>query len=130
VAKSCHPGLTPEQEDRIKRAVESTCELCREYLPFSHLLPHVLRSRHREKNTCKEREKNLIVVCDACERLITGQPVPEEKLRARIAARPFSVRREILLALGYVPKPISPPEDPDLARVYDDTLKEFAGHYR
>lgn len=130
MAEPRYCGLSPDQENRIKRAVESTCEICREYTPLSFLVLHGLPLRHRGRNPCKEREKNLIVVCDACQRLIREQPVPVTKLRARIAARPFGVRREILLALGYVSKAITPPDDPDYPRIYDDTLKEFAGHYR
>lgn len=130
MAEPRYGGLSPDQEDRIKRAVESTCELCREYMPLSLLMLHELPSRISDRNPCKEREKNLLVVCGACNRLIREQPVPATKLRARIATRPFGVRREILLALGYVSKAITPPEDPDYPRIYDDTLKEFAGHYR
>ncbi|OPY38278.1 MAG: hypothetical protein A4E35_00701 [Methanoregula sp. PtaU1.Bin051] len=78
----------------------------------------------------KERERNILIVCEPCHRLIHAEPVPVRKLRARIASRPFGIRREILSALGYVPKSITPPDDQDFARVYDDTLKDFSGHYR
>lgn len=115
----------------MKRAVESTCELCREYMPVSdlgfHGIPPVTQGKEEDP---KERERNILVVCEPCHRLIHEEPVPEEKLRARIAGRTFAVRREILAALGYVAKPVIPPDDQDFALVYDDTLKDFAGHYR
>lgn len=124
-------GLSPEQECRIKRAVESTCELCREYTPLSFLVLHGLRKKRGSLDPVpKERERNILVVCEHCHRLIHAEPVPVKKLRARIARRPFAVRKEILLALGYVPKPVTPPDDQDFARVYDETIHYAAGHYR
>jgi len=124
-------GISQEGEERIKRAVESTCELCREYLPRAGLELHGIPPAIHERDAGpKDRERNILVVCDPCHRLIHAEPVPEEKLRARIAARTFSVRREILSALGYVPRSVTPPDDQDFAQIYDDTLKDFAGHYR
>ncbi len=124
-------GISPDQESRIKRAVESTCELCREYTPLSLLQLHGVPSKGKHTSpTPKEREQHILVVCEPCHRLIHAEPVPVKKLRARIASRPFGTRREILYALGYLPKSVTPPEDQDLARVYDDTLKDIAGHYR
>jgi len=63
----------------------------------------------------KEREQNILVVCEPCHRLIHEEPVPVKKLRALVARRPFTVRREILKALGYTPKSIIPPDDPEYA---------------
>ena len=123
--------ISPEQENRLKRAVESTCELCKEYTPVSLLEIHgIPPEKKRAFLTPKECERNILVVCGPCHMLIHQEPVPVHKLRSRIAARPFSVRREILSALGYVPKPVRPPEDQDFAQVYEDTLKDFSGHYR
>lgn len=124
-------GIVPEQEERIKRAVESTCELCREYIPRSHLGLHGIRPvKKRMDRDPKARERNILVVCEPCHQLIHAEPVPEKKLRACIASRTFSTRREILAALGYIAKRVVPPDDQDFARVYDDTLKDFSGHYR
>jgi len=124
-------GITAAQEDRIKRAVESTCELCHEYTPPSRLSLHGISGpRKKRAPDPKGRECNILVVCEACHRLIHKEPVPVKKLRARISGRPFDVRRQILAALGYVPRPVTPPEDQDFARVYDDTLKDYSGHYR
>ncbi len=124
-------GITPGQEERIKRAVESTCELCREYTPMSLLGIHGIPPGKRNvAGNPKELERNIIVVCKPCHILIHTEPVPVKKIRARISSRPFGVRREILLALGYVPKSVTPPDDQDFSQVYSDTLKDFSGHYR
>ena len=124
-------GILPVQEDRIKRAVESTCELCREYTPVSLLEIHgIPPEKKRSFLHPKEREHNIVVVCGTCHSLIHREPVPVHKLRSRIGSRSFAVRKAILSALGYVPKPVTPPEDQDFAQVYDDTLKDFSGHYR
>ncbi len=124
-------GISPGQEDRIKRAVESTCELCREYLPGHLLTLHGLLPGPQEADpNPKEREQNILVVCEPCHRLIHEETVPVQKLRALLKRRTFTVRREILAALGYVPKSIIPPEGQDFAQIYDDTIRDFSGHYR
>jgi len=100
-------------------------------MPLSRLGLHGIPPERKGKaKDPKERERNIIVVCEPCHQLIHAEPVPEAKLRARIAARTFGVRREILAALGYVPKLVIPPDNQDYARVYDDTLKDFSGHFR
>ena len=105
-------GIVPEQEERIKKAVESTCELCHEYTPLSLLCLHGFPVHGRKRiNDIKERERHILVVCGPCHQLIHAEPVPARKLIARIAKRPFGVKREILSALGYIPKPVIPPED-------------------
>jgi len=124
-------GLTRDQEVRIRKAVESTCELCREYLPYHNLTFHGIPAKKgRMLPDPRKREQNILVVCEPCHRLIHAEPLPVKKLRARIAARAFHIRQEIRSALGYIPKPIVPPDNQDFARVYDDTIREFAGHYR
>lgn len=106
-------GIGPEQEERIKKAVEGTCELCREYTPLSLLFLHgfPIHGRRRRIDDVKERERHILVVCEPCHKLIHAEPVPDRKLHALIAKRPYGVRREILSALGYIPKPFIPPED-------------------
>lgn len=124
-------GISCSQEERIKRAVENTCELCHEYMASPLLCLHGLSGEKEQKGPSpKERERNVIVVCEPCHRLIHGQPVPQEKLRERISARPFRVRREILLALGYLPKPLAPPDHRDYTRMCADIIEEFAGRHR
>lgn len=124
-------GISPVQEDRIKRAVEGTCELCREYTPCALLGLHGLAVPAGTRNPApKECERHIVIVCESCHRLIHAEPVPVQKLLALIERRPFEIRRGILRALGYVPQPVTPPDDQDYARVYDETLKNPSGHSR
>lgn len=125
-------GISPLEEEKVKRALESTCELCREYIPISLLELHGFPKR-RKKNSPhpKEREQHILVVCSPCHHLIHAIPVPVEKLRALIKKRAFAVRMEILKALGYVPRPYSPPDNPDLSTAYEDVMRSSsAGYYR
>jgi hypothetical protein len=123
-------GISPGQELQVKRAVESTCELCREYIPLSLLELHGFPPIRRKKNPSqKEREQHILVVCCNCHRHIHDLPVPEERLRALIGRRPFAQRREILQALGYVPKQYVPPENIDLSKVYDETVRNTSSRY-
>jgi hypothetical protein len=113
--------LSPVQEKRIKNALESTCELCREYYPLSLLEIHaVTGSRSREKRAEKNPEKRMLVVCPLCHRHIHILPVPVSRQKALIEKRQFTVRKEIRRILGYVPKPYTPPDDADLAKIYEE----------
>jgi hypothetical protein len=125
-------GISPQEEEKIKRALESTCELCRDYIPISLLELHGFPEKEKKNNPHpKEREQHILVVCSPCHNLIHEIPVPVEKLRALISRRGFEVRREILQALGYVPRPYSPPDDPDLAIAYEDVVRSSStGYYR
>jgi hypothetical protein len=117
-------GISPQKEKKIKRALESTCELCREYTPLSLLELHGILPEPKVKNPHpKEREQNILVVCLPCHHLIHEEPVPVNKLKALITRRLFTVRQEILRALGYVPKPYSAPDDVDFSRLIDDNLR-------
>jgi hypothetical protein len=116
-------GISPAKEKRIKLAVESTCELCREYVPLSLLELHGFPAdRVPKRISPKEKERHIIVVCHACHQHIHDLPVPDEKLAFLIAKRPFSVRKEIHRILGYVPKPYSPPNNIDLSQIYEESF--------
>ena len=124
-------GILLLNVQQIKIAVEGTCELCREYTPLPLLELHGIPSdQEPQQPQPKERERNILVVCSTCHRHIHELPVPGQKLRALIDRRPFAVRKEILHALGYVPKHYSPPEDIDIARVFEETTRNSPGFNR
>jgi hypothetical protein len=123
-------SITKKQVRQIKLAVESTCELCREYIPLTLLELHgIPADPHLKKPGPKDRERHIIVVCSTCHRHIHELPVPEEKLLALIEKRPFAIRREFLHALGYVPKHYSPPEDIDIPGVFDETVRNSSARF-
>jgi hypothetical protein len=115
---------------QIKIAVEGTCELCREYIPVPLLELHgITPGPEPKKPQPKERERNILVVCSPCHRHIHELPVPEKKLRALVEKRPFGVRKEILRALGYIPKHYMPPDDVDIARVFEETTRNTSSRW-
>lgn len=123
-------SITQKKARQIKLAVESTCELCREYTPLSLLELHGTPVDHRPKKPGpKGCERHTLVVCSACHRHIHELPVPEEKILALIEKRPFVIRTEFLRALGHVPKHYSPPEDIDIPRVFDETVRNLSTRF-
>jgi hypothetical protein len=123
-------GISSLKLLQIKIAAEGTCELCREYIPVPLLELHgIPPGPEAKKPQPKERERNILVVCSPCHRHIHDLPVPKKKLRALIGKRPFGVRKEILCALGYVPKHYSPPDDIDIARVFEETTRNTSSRW-
>jgi hypothetical protein len=124
VQQSACGGFSPIQAKKIKLAVESSCEMCREYVPLSLLEIHRIGSSSPGKAAQgRGPEERVLVVCPLCHQHIHCLPVPVRRLRALARKRPFHMRRDIRLALGYVPKPYTPPDDQDLAKIYDEALK-------
>ena len=119
-----YSGLTPEQETHVKRAVEGICELCTEYFAFPLLEIHrVSRKIYREM--VRDPSKRILVVCSPCHQHIHRLPVLVKDQRAIVARRPFLVRQDIRKALGYTPKPYSPPCESALSAMYEDYFYHF-----
>jgi hypothetical protein len=113
--------ITAGQEDKIRIAAESTCELCREYRPLPLLEIHVITKR---KNAEMKRDPSLqiLVVCADCHRHIHVLPVPVSKQRGIVRKRSFYIRRDIRRIMGYMPKPYEPPENIDLSQIYEESF--------
>jgi hypothetical protein len=116
--------LSPVQESGIKVAVESTCELCREYQPVSLLEIHVI-SRKKYPEMVRDPSARILVICPSCHRHIHLLPVPVKKQRALVQKRAFEVRRDLRKILGYQPKPVTPQEDVGVAQIYEEYLNMF-----
>jgi hypothetical protein len=124
-------GVGPEEEKKIKIAVESTCELCSSYAPLSLLEVHLI-SRRRTEAEVKDPSLRVLVACPDCHRQVHSIPVPVKLQRSIAASRRFFIRRDIRKVLGYKPKPYTPPENPDVSQIFEDDYKTFPppGSYR
>jgi len=120
---SDYPGLSPEQERIVKRAVEGTCELCSEYFALPLLEIHRL-SRRLFREMVRDPSARLLVLCGPCHQHIHRLPVRVKDQRALVARRSFFVRQDIRRALGYEPKPYKPPEV-SLAEMYEDWFYHY-----
>jgi hypothetical protein len=119
-----YPGLTPEQQKKIRIAVEGRCELCSEYVALSFLEIHCI-SRRRYREMSRDASRRILVVCRLCHDHIHRLPVRVRDQRAIVRRRSYFSRQEIRKALGYQPKPYSPPEDPDASLMYEDYFYHF-----
>ena len=99
-----YPGLTPEQEKKLKIAVEGRCELCSEYVAFPFLGIHRI-SRRLYREMVRDPSTRILVVCQLCHHHIHRLPVRVRDQRAIVARRSFYPRRDIRRTLGYIPKP-------------------------
>ena len=119
-----YPGLTPEQEKKLKIAVEGRCELCSEYFAFPFLGIHRI-SRRLYREMVRDPSTRILVVCQLCHHYIHRLPVRVRDQRAIVSRRSFFVRQDIRKILGYTPKPYSPPDDSDLSQMYEEYFYHF-----
>jgi hypothetical protein len=119
-----YPGLIPEQERKLKIAVEESCELCSEYFALPFLEIHRI-SRRLYREMVRDPSARILVVCHLCHRHIHRLPVRVKDQRAIVSGRSFFVRQEIRMILGYVPRPYSPPDDTEASQMYDEYFYHF-----
>src|SRR5208337_4234792 len=113
------PGLTRVQKRMIKIAVEGTCELCYGYFALPFLEIHRI-SRRLYREMVRDSSARILVVCGLCHQHIHRLPMRVKDQRAIVSRRPFFVRQEIRKALGYTPKPYSPPLKAALSGMYEE----------
>ena len=111
--------ITPLQEEKLKIAVEYTCELCREYHPGPFLEIHRI-SRSLYKEMKRDPSTRILIVCTICHAHIHTLPVPAGKQRALVKKRSFFVRRDMRRILGYQPRPYQAPDDINIPLIYEE----------
>jgi hypothetical protein len=122
--------MSPFKEEKLKIAVEQTCELCHDYHPLSFLEIHLI-SRRLYKEMVRDPSARILVICQSCHRHIHRLPVPVGKQRAVVKARLFFIRRDLRRILGYVPKPYQAPDDINIALIYEEYMGRYPwGLYR
>lgn len=122
--------ITPLQEQKLRIAVEYTCELCREYHPAPFLEIHRI-SRNLYKEMKHDPSTRILIVCPICHNHIHSLPVPAGKQRALVKKRSFFTRRDMRRILAYQPRPYSAPDDINLAVIYEEYFGRCpTGSYR
>lgn len=122
--------LSFRQDEKLKIAVEQTCELCRDYHPSALLEIHLI-SRRLYKEMIRDPSARILVVCQSCHNHIHRLPVPVGKQRAIVKERSFFIRRDLRRILGYTPKPYKAPDDINIALIYDEYMgRNPWGSYR
>ncbi len=111
--------ITPLQEEKLKIAVEYTCELCREYHPSAFLAIHRI-SRILFKEMKRDPSTRILIICKVCHDHIHNLPVPTGKQRALVKKRSFYIRRDVRRILGYQPRPYQAPDDINIPLIYEE----------
>jgi len=128
--ETCYIGINSVQEEKLKIAVENTCELCHEYYPSLFLEIHII-SRHPTKEMKHDPSTRVLIVCQSCHSHVHRLPVSIGKQRALVKNRSFYIRRDIRRILGYVPKPYRAPDDINFYLIYEEYFgRGSSGSYR
>jgi hypothetical protein len=128
--ETCYIGINSVQEEKLKIAVENTCELCHEYYPSLFLEIHII-SRHPTKEMKHDPSTRVLIVCQSCHSHVHRLPVSIGKQRALVKNRSFYIRRDIRRILGYVPKPYRAPDDINFYVIYEEYFgRGSPGSYR
>jgi hypothetical protein len=122
--------ITPQQERKLRIAVEHTCELCHEYYPAPFLEIHRI-SRSLYKEMKRDPSTRILIVCTLCHKHIHSLPVSTGKQRTLVKKRSFFIRRDMRRILGYRPRPYHAPDDINLSVVYEEYFGRCpTGSYR
>jgi len=128
--ETCIIGINSVQEQKLKIAVENTCELCHDYYPSLFLEIHII-SRHPTKEMKHDPSTRVLIVCQSCHSHVHRLPVSIGKQRALVKNRSFYIRRDIRRILGYVPKPYRAPDDINFYVIYEEYFgRGSPGSYR
>ena len=128
--ETCYIGINSVQEEKLKIAVENTCELCHEYYPSLFLEIHII-SRHPTKEMKHDPSTRVLIVCQSCHSHVHRLPVSIGKQRALVKNRSFYIRRDVRRILGYVPKPYRAPDDINFYVIYEEYFgRGSPGSYR
>jgi hypothetical protein len=128
--ETCCIRINSVQEEKLKIAVENTCELCNEYYPSLFLEIHII-SRHPTKEMKHDPSTRVLIVCQSCHSHVHRLPVSIGKQRALVKNRSFYIRRDIRRILGYVPKPYRAPDDINFYVIYEEYFgRGSPGSYR
>jgi hypothetical protein len=123
-------SITPMQEEKLKNAIENTCELCHEYYPSAFLELHLI-SRRSYKEMKHDQSTRILIVCQSCHAHIHHLPLSIGRQRAIVKGRSFFSRRDLRRILGYVPKPYQAPDDINLYVIYEEYFgRGSPGSYR
>ena len=128
--ETCSSIINPRQEEKVKIAVENTCELCHEYHPSSVLEIHLI-SRRCYKEMRRDPSTRILIVCPPCHIHIHHLPLPVGRQRTIVQGRSFFIRRDLRQVLGYIPKPYQAPDDINLYVIYEEYMgRSSPGSYR
>lgn len=126
----CCIWINALQEQKIKTAVENTCELCHDYHPSAFLEIHLISPR-LYKEMKQDPSTRILIVCQPCHVHIHRLPLPIGRQRAIVKGRSFFIRRDLRRVLGYVPKPYTAPDDINLYVIYEEYMgRSSPGSYR
>jgi hypothetical protein len=128
--ETCCIRINSVQEQKLKIAVENTCELCHDYYPSLFLEIHTI-SRHPTKEMKHDPSTRILIVCQSCHSHVHRLPVSIGKQRALVKNRSFYIRRDLRRILGYVPKPYRAPDDINFYVIYEEYFgRGSPGSYR
>jgi hypothetical protein len=117
----------PIRGNRIKRAVDSRCELCGSEEALDNLVVHTIVGEEvREAQPPASMEPFLLVLCFRCHDSMHTFDAPRGEQEKLAQQRPEPLRREICRILSYVPRRYTPP-DTDMEEAY---LVACTSHFR
>ena len=103
---------------KLKRAADSRCELCREHVPRHMLIMHVVPQILPVESP--DPTKRFLILCEDCHRHVSDLPVIPERQKEWVERRPFQLKKILRNILGYSPPPYTPPDDTDIAALYQE----------
>ncbi len=112
---------TAAREQAVKVLLGGRCEWCDGQLPFPDLVLHrILPVPGRNPPESPDPQKRFLLLCRSCHRDIHRIPLPHHLQKDLVRNRRKELRKALRNLFGYTPEPYHPPDNADLAEIYEE----------
>lgn len=111
--------MTRKMKKAIVTLLEGRCEWCDGSFPVSDLVLHLIIP---EQGTpvSPDPQKRFLLLCNGCHKDLHHIPLPVHLQKDLVRQRSRTVRKGLHTLLDYAPGPYQPPDNFDLAEIYEE----------
>jgi hypothetical protein len=111
--------VTRKTKRGIAIILDGRCEWCDELSPLSHLVLHEIVPE-QGMSVSPDPQKRFLLLCRQCHTDLHTIPLPHHLQKDLVRRRSRNVRKALRTFLNYIPEPYHPPENFDMAEIYEE----------
>ncbi len=110
---------TRKRKEAIAILLERRCEWCDGSAPLSHLVLHLIVPE-QGMPVSPDPQKRFLLLCRPCHADLHSVSLPVYLQKDLVRRRSRKVRKALRTILDYTPEPYRPPENFDMAEIYEE----------